>query len=405
MIDYFPGAYWPNLMLCNTIACGGTIGDVDDACREARSIAIQRRSADDPAVLDALYHGFTSVAGRLQGLVASDVARNYRRSASAKQFRATAMLLTMEFLLWDFLDPRKIKLFERYRASFRRAMELDPDRASDVKFLQVPFDGTVLDGMLVLPAKPAVRMPVVIHLNGTHSTMEWPYLTGCIQALAKRGIASFSFDHPGSGTARYHKGMKYRPDAEAYVSAAIDFLSGREDIDRSRIGVMGASFGGYHAPRAAAFEKRIKAVFCWGGMYEWGMTESEPEAVFIDDSPQGRIAAAYEPQLQSFFWQFGVKDRVGLYRAMKMFTLRGVIDRVTVPLYIVHGRNDQQLPLRHAEQTIREATRSAHAELLVIDADDGGAEHCNIDNPATALATLADWASESLAGDGSKQRI
>ena len=34
----------------------------------------------------------------------------------------------------------------------------------------------------------------------------------------------------------------------------------------------GVSLGGYYAPRAAAFEKRIKACIALGGPFDWGAT-------------------------------------------------------------------------------------------------------------------------------------
>ena len=36
------------------------------------------------------------------------------------------------------------------------------------------------------------------------------------------------------------------------VTAVLDFLEEREDVDAERIGLAGVSFGGYYAPRAAA---------------------------------------------------------------------------------------------------------------------------------------------------------
>ena len=45
-----------------------------------------------------------------------------------------------------------------------------------------------------------------------------------------------------------------------------------DDAERSRYvttSPAGVSLGGYYAPRAAAFEKRIKACIALGGPYEW----------------------------------------------------------------------------------------------------------------------------------------
>ncbi len=44
----------------------------------------------------------------------------------------------------------------------------------------------------------------------------------------------------------------------------------RRDLDAARIGMWGVSLGGYYAPRAAAFDKRIKACIALGGPFNWG---------------------------------------------------------------------------------------------------------------------------------------
>jgi cephalosporin-C deacetylase-like acetyl esterase len=58
-----------------------------------------------------------------------------------------------------------------------------------------------------------------------------------------------------------------RHDYEVPVRYAIDYLEGRADVDAHRVGLMGVSMGGYYAPRAAAFEPRVKAVIANAGGY------------------------------------------------------------------------------------------------------------------------------------------
>ena len=52
--------------------------------------------------------------------------------------------------------------------------------------------------------------------------------------------------------------------------AVLDFVATRRDLDSSRIGMWGVSLGGYYAPRAAAFDERIKACIALGGPFNWG---------------------------------------------------------------------------------------------------------------------------------------
>ena len=54
-------------------------------------------------------------------------------------------------------------------------------------------------------------------------------------------------------------GVPFRPDWENVITPAVDFLRARPDVDAERIALIGLSFGGYLAPRAATAEQRLAA--------------------------------------------------------------------------------------------------------------------------------------------------
>jgi dienelactone hydrolase len=51
------------------------------------------------------------------------------------------------------------------------------------------------------------------------------------------------------------------------LKACIDYLVARPELDPDRIAVIGISMAGYYAPRAVAFEPRVKAYIGWSGCY------------------------------------------------------------------------------------------------------------------------------------------
>ena len=131
--------------------------------------------------------------------------------------------------------------------------------------VEMPYEGKWLAGILRKP-EGVEKPPVLVFACGLDSckeeteTYENPYLA--------RGIATLVFDGPGQGEGEYD--FAIRGDYEAAVKAVIDYIETRKDLDASRIGMAGISLGGYYAPRAAAFEKRIKACLALGGPYDWG---------------------------------------------------------------------------------------------------------------------------------------
>ena len=89
-------------------------------------------------------------------------------------------------------------------------------------------------------------------------------------------MATLSLDGPGQGEGGY--ALAIRPDYEVAAGAALDALAGRDDLDLGRVGALGVSLGGYYAPRAAAFEPRIRAVAGISGPYNMGaLWEQLPE--------------------------------------------------------------------------------------------------------------------------------
>ena len=72
------------------------------------------------------------------------------------------------------------------------------------------------------------------------------------------------------GEALRLKDLSAVADTERWASAAVDYLETRDDVDASRIGMMGWSMGGYYAPRALAYEPRFAIGAVWGGNHDWG---------------------------------------------------------------------------------------------------------------------------------------
>ena len=121
-------------------------------------------------------------------------------------------------------------------------------------------------GNLRRPAH-AERPPLVlIVIAGLDSTKEEFFTLE--EVFLRRGMATLSLDGPGQGESGYE--LPIRHDYEVAVAAVLDILDGREDLDLERVGALGVSLGGYYAPRAAAFEPRIRAVAGISGPFNFG---------------------------------------------------------------------------------------------------------------------------------------
>ena len=230
--------------------------------------------------------------------------------------------------------------------------------------VRIPFEAGTLYGNLRKPAH-AARPPLVIMCMGLDSAKEE---MGTNEAhFLNRGIATLAFDGPGQGEAEYDLAM--RPDYEAAVAAVADFVETRDDLDGNRIGLWGVSFGGYYAPRAAAFEKRVKACIAISGPFDfgalWGDRLGHSQEVFRVRSHSASREAAEA--------------------AAQTFSLVGVAERITCPLFVVGGENDPITPPDHQRQLA--AAASGPTELLIVERGN----HCVNNQRHRYSPRSADW--------------
>ncbi|GHF94444.1 MULTISPECIES: alpha/beta hydrolase family protein [Amycolatopsis] len=259
MFEYFPGNYVWNLGVVATLNSGGLIDEVDRACRPIREAAAQGEDAGTPEFLRA----WTALTDQLVDQAEEAEKAGHTRTAGQLYARATNYLCQAE-RLQSASAPGRLD-------TYRRVLELQ-QKAFDptVTRVAVPFEGTTLPAYF---SSAGAGAPVMIMWNGLDSTKEHMYSSGHWAELAARGISCLMVDCPGSGEALRLQGLTARVETEGWAAACVDYLETRDDVDPTRIGLVGWSLGGYYAPRAAAFEKRLALVVAWGANHDWGAVQ------------------------------------------------------------------------------------------------------------------------------------
>ena len=287
------------------------------------------------------------------------LAAGYRLSAGEHLVRAAIYYHFAKFVFVQ--DPAQMKAAHmKAIACYRDAL---PFLRPPGERVEIAYSGTTLVGVLRKPGTP--NPPVLIMAPGLDSAKE--ELHAYMEPFLARGIAVLAIDGPGQGEAEYE--IPICGDYEHAAAAVVDWIEQQPGLDAARIGIWGVSLGGYYAPRAAAYEPRIKACIALSGPFDWAeIWDALPELTretFQARSHQSTPAAA--------------KTHAAT------LTLAQAAPKIRCPMFIVAGRQDKLVPAAHAERLARSV--SGAVELLMV--EDGG--HNANNRPYRYRSRSADW--------------
>ncbi|ADJ46853.1 hypothetical protein AMES_5028 [Amycolatopsis mediterranei S699] len=375
MFEYFPGNYVWNLGVVATLNSGGLIDEVDRACRPIREAAAQ---GEDAGTRDFL-RAWTALTDQLVGQAEEAEKAGHARTAGQLYARAANYLCQAE-RLQSASTPGRLDTYRRVLELQQKAMDPAVTRVA------VPFERTTLPAYFSSAGPGA---PVMIMWNGLDSTKEHMYSSGHWAELAARGISCLMVDCPGSGEALRVQGLTARVETEGWATACVDYLESRNDVDPTRIGLVGWSLGGYYAPRAAAFEKRLALVVAWGANHNWGAVQRRR----LEREGERPVPHYWEHVL----WVWGHDNLETFPEFADAVHLDGVVEHITVPFLICHGENDRQIPVAYARRSYEQAVNSPHRRLRLFTAEEGATEHIGLDHLSHTSTYIADWVADTLA--------
>lgn len=350
-------------------------------------LAVQHLEVGD---FDGWFEAFDHLAKETEAAGDRSRAGGHNISARERYLRANTYYGAAGFFL-SAANELGAQAFLGSRRCFDKYAELREGRVVPV---EIPYEnGVSLPGYFINPAPTGTqtRRPTILMMSGGDGSAKEVYLKSG-RALSERGYKCLAFDGPGQGDA-VGRGLYARHDWEIVAKHCIDFLEQQDDVDPDNIGIVSGSMGGYYAPRAAAFETRIRALCVWGGIYSF------PQAVFLDETSD-RAA-----QFRSIF---GVTTMAEAAERVKLFTLEGVADKIQCPaLYVVgeaemaflYGPNDSYIPDKdYSSQSKRAYSEIPHdnKKMIIFRIGEPGATHCGCDSSPAALEEICDWFDETL---------
>ncbi len=224
------------------------------------------------------------------------------------------------------------------------------------------FDGRIITGLIQRPPKKfSGKRPVLIDIHGGPEAQATVGFNGRYNYIVNElGIAFIEPNVRGStGFGKtFHQldNGKLREDSVKDIGALLDWIAQQPDLDASRVVVQGGSYGGYMANAAAVhYSDRIRGVLPTVGISNF-VTFLERTESYRRDLRRVEYGDERDPAMRKW-----MEETAPLNNAQK----------IKVPMFIIHGRNDPRVPVQEAEQIARTVAKNGVPVWTMIAENEG----------------------------------
>ncbi|MET9175917.1 alpha/beta hydrolase [Streptomyces misionensis] len=355
---------------------------------------------------DGWHDAWLATAKRLE----AEARASHPVSARDGLLRASTYYRAAEFFLHgNPRDPRIDHAYQRGVACFRDAIAHLPD----ITPVEIPYEDAVLHGYFYRAAGEGPKPTLVMH-NGFDGAAEELHFFGAVGGQ-ERGYHVLTFDGPGQPAAIHRDGLVFRPDWENVVGPVLDFLTQDPGVDPARIALLGVSLGGYLAPRAAAYERRLAAVIALDGVFDAvsALTAHLPlphdevvrRAAAEDDGELDQIIADARAQSPTLRWACDhgryvtgtSTDRAFLAEYARYNFHDGSAEKISCPVLVCEAAADlfysatEEPDPRRLYQHL-----TAPKKLLTFTEEEGGDVHCHPGALRLVVARIFDWLDDTI---------
>ena len=312
---------------------------------------------------------------------------------------AIAYYRMSEFFMYDG-DPDKKAYYEKATDLFYQYYaDYFEGENPRIEKVNVPYEHVTLPVMHVVP-QGTCKGTILLH-GGNDSYFEEFLFT--VLYLQEQGFEVYMFEGPGQGGVMRMQGMHFTHEWEKPVKAILDYFH-LEDVT-----IIGISLGGYLAPRAAAFDRRISKVVAWSvfpcfqdvivGMqkpiiqklfYILMKLHARPLINFVFN-----MKAKKEPVidwgLKHGCYAYEAKDAYGYAQKLKLYDLEPVADRITQDMLIIGASQDHFIDYRLIGREINMLTNVRSLTFRLFTDKEEAQNHCNVGNGKIVLDTICAW--------------
>ncbi len=325
---------------------------------------------------------FGELAQRVEARAEASLAKGHMVSAREGFLRASNYYRVRAVKAEEFNADHYVDLLTKSRSVFYKACPLfDPP----IEPTDFPYEGKSLPGYFWKAADDGKKRKTLVMIGGGETVTEDMFFYLGPHAV-RRGYNFATADLPGQGITP-DDGFVFRPDGEVPIGAILDHILERDDVDADRVAAAGQSYGGYFVPRAACYDKRIKA--CIGNAVIFHLPGIIGQ--YFDDLETNK--ARRDNPMSRWKWKWNVETPAEFRARQEELTYDPSL--LTCPTLSIVGEGEYQNKLMQEQtKTAIERSPNEHSKAVIPPLDEGGAHHCTWENTYLAAQITFDWLDE-----------
>lgn len=269
-----------------------------------------------------------------------------------------------------------------------------------VQVFHVPYESISLP---VMHAKAhGEKMDVILLHGGNDSYIEELFFP--MLYLAEQGFDVYLFEGPGQGGVLRLQGEHFTYEWERPVKEILNYF------DLENVTIIGASLGGFLAPRAAAFEKRIERIVAWSVFPDFldVIIGSQPKItqkllpILLKLKAKGLINFIVKQKMKhgDSLVVWGLKHGMYAYetstpyeyfQTINHYQIAPVAQNITQDILILGASQDHFIDYCTVDKEINLLTNVRSLTFRLMTEVEQASNHCNCGNSKLVLDTISNW--------------
>jgi dipeptidyl aminopeptidase/acylaminoacyl peptidase len=225
------------------------------------------------------------------------------------------------------------------------------------------------------------KLPVVINIHGGPEAQSQPTFNPTAQFMANElGVAMLVPNVRGSsGYGKTYLSLdnaEKREDSVKDIGALLDWIAKQPELDASRVGVVGGSYGGYMVLASLVhYSDRIRAGVDVVGISHFGTFLKNTEN-YRRDLRRVEYGDERDPKMAAIFEKISPLNNA---------------DKIKSKLFVAQGKNDPRVPWTEAEQIVKAVRANGQPVWFLMYTDEGHGFRKKSNNDYFNAATILFW--------------